>query len=221
MPRMIVYTLLVLALMVSTVLSLSSGVSGVALAGEMPHREKPTEPEPEDLIHPAQSDDPIAAAGQAKIEHYKHFDDKDWKAILSDKEFYILRQSGTEYPGTGRYLDSEKVGAYHCAGCSLKLYNSQHKFHSGCGWPSFNQEVEEGALTYYVDESVGMVRKEMRCARCDGHMGHVFQDAPDQPTGLRHCVNGYAIVFIPAGQKAEEALVEHRRMQTKAGKTDS
>lgn len=136
--------------------------------------------------------------------------DDEWRAILSDEEYRILRQSGTEWRGTGRYLDNEEDGTYHCAGCGLFLYDAAHKFHSGCGWPSFNQEVADGVLTYVRDTSAGMVRTEMRCARCDGHMGHVFNDAPDQPTGLRHCVNGGAVLFIPEGKDPQQAITEHR-----------
>jgi len=136
--------------------------------------------------------------------------DEQWQSILSEQEYYILRQSGTERSFTGRYLNDKDPGSYHCAGCGLYLYDAKHKFHSGCGWPSFNQEVAQGALTYIVDRSYGMVRTEMRCARCDGHMGHVFDDAPDQPTGQRHCVNGGALIFVPQGADIAQTIREHR-----------
>ncbi|XAL98231.1 peptide-methionine (R)-S-oxide reductase MsrB [Phycisphaeraceae bacterium D3-23] len=151
-----------------------------------------------------------AAYNQALLADPVELSEQQWHAILSDEEFRILRKSGTEWSGTGRYLDNEEAGTYHCAGCGLYLYDAAHKFHSGCGWPSFNQEVAEGVLTYVRDRSAGMVRTEMRCARCDGHMGHVFNDAPDQPTGLRHCVNGGAILFIPEGKDPQDAIAEHR-----------
>ncbi len=125
-------------------------------------------------------------------------------------ELAILRHSGTERPGTGRYLHNERAGAYHCAGCGNRLYDGQHKFHSGCGWPSFFQEVEPGALKTVVDHSHGMVRTEMRCARCDGHLGHIFGDAPQTPTGMRHCVNGFALVFVPDGEEPAAVLAAHR-----------
>ena len=134
-----------------------------------------------------------------------------WRAVLHPVEFAILRESATERPGTGRYLDEERAGAYHCAGCGQKLYDAQHKFHSGCGWPSFFQEVEEGALETVEDRSLFMVRTEMRCSRCHGHLGHIFDDAPDQPTGLRHCVNGYALIFVPEGADPAEVLAAHRK----------
>lgn len=137
--------------------------------------------------------------------------DAEWKAILTPERYRVLRQSGTERAGTGPYLEEEADGAYHCAGCGQKLYGSEHKFHSGCGWPSFNQEVEPGAISTHRDTSHFMVREEMRCARCGGHLGHIFADAPDQPTGNRHCVNGTALIFVPEGEDVNEVLRADRK----------
>lgn len=137
-------------------------------------------------------------------------DDAGWKAVLDPVEFAILRTAATERPGTGRYLNEERAGAYHCAGCGQKLYGAEHKFHSGCGWPSFFQSVEPGALTTHVDRSHGMVRTEMVCSRCGGHLGHIFDDAPHMPTGQRHCVNGFALVFVPDGADPQDVLRAHR-----------
>ena len=95
--------------------------------------------------------------------------------------------------------------------CGQRLYDGGHKFHSGCGWPSFFQEVEDGAIRTLTDTSHGRVRTEMRCSRCDGHLGHIFDDAPDQPTGLRHCVNGFALVFVPEGEDPALVLAAHRQ----------
>ena len=134
----------------------------------------------------------------------------EWRAILSPIEFAILRESATERPGQGRYLYETRPGAFHCAGCGQKLYGAQHKFHSGCGWPSFFQEIEDDALTTIIDTTHGMVRTEMRCSRCDGHMGHIFKDAPQTPTGTRHCVNGYAIMFVGVGEDLTDAVRRHR-----------
>lgn len=136
--------------------------------------------------------------------------DADWQALLEPAEYHVLRRSGTERAGTGRYLSDPGPGAFHCAGCGHKLYGADHKFHSGCGWPSFFQEIEPGALSTHTDRSHFMVRTEMRCARCDGHLGHIFRDAPQTPTGTRHCVNGTAIVHVPAGQSVAEAFAAHR-----------
>ncbi len=140
--------------------------------------------------------------------------DEQWRSILSDEEFYVLRRSGTERPGTHKYNHhpKDKKGAFHCVGCGNKLYDAKHKFHSGCGWPSFNQEVEPGAITEHRDVSLGMVRLEMRCARCDGHLGHIFEDGHlwDQETGLRHCVNGTALIFIPEGEDPQDVIRKHR-----------
>lgn len=138
--------------------------------------------------------------------------DEQWKAVLSKQEFYVLRRSGTEYAGTGRYLDQgkEDKGAYHCVGCGNYLYDAKHKFHSGCGWPSFNQEVGPDAITTLIDKSIFPYRTEMRCARCDGHLGHIFDDGFDQPTGLRHCVNGTALIFVPEGKDEKDVIKKHR-----------
>lgn len=140
----------------------------------------------------------------------KTLTDADWQAILPPLEYRILRHAATERPGTGRYLNNERPGAYHCAGCGNRLYDGAHKFHSGCGWPSFFQEVEPGSITVHRDTSFGMLRVEMRCARCDGHLGHIFQDAPHTPTGNRHCVNGYALIFVPEGEDVREVIRAHR-----------
>ena len=136
--------------------------------------------------------------------------EENWKSILSPLEFQILRHAATERPETGPYLDNESAGSYHCVGCAARLYDATHKFHSGCGWPSFFQEIEANAITTHRDESLFRARTEMRCARCDGHLGHIFDDAPHQPTGKRHCVNGTILVFVPAGADVVEVFRNHR-----------
>ena len=128
---------------------------------------------------------------------------EQWKAELSEQEFRILRESGTERAGTGRYLDNKADGIYACAGCGLALYDSTTKFNSGTGWPSFFDEIGNGDhVAKLEDRSHGMVRTEIRCARCNGHLGHVFRDGP-APTGLRHCVNGYSLIFVDRQDAAE------------------
>lgn len=183
-----------------------------AMADEPNNADTPTDPETAMADPTPDRDQALAAYNAALLDDDPkvQLTDDQWKSILSDEEFRILRRSGTEYAGTGRYLDNEDAGSYHCAGCGLYLYDAEHKFHSGCGWPSFNQEVGDGVLTYIRDTSHGMTRTEMRCARCDGHMGHVFNDAPDQPTGKRHCVNGGAIIFVPEGEDPQQVIARHR-----------
>lgn len=120
----------------------------------------------------------------------------EWRAILSDAAFNVLRKEGTEYPGTSPLLNEHRKGIFACAGCDLPLYSSETKFESGTGWPSFWQEIPN-AVGKTVDRSLGMTRTEVHCRRCGGHLGHVFDDGPP-PTGLRHCINGVALTFKPA-----------------------
>lgn len=134
-----------------------------------------------------------------------------WRSLLSPLEFAILRESATERAGTGRYLEDPGPGTFCCVGCGNKLYGAAHKFHSGCGWPSFFREVEAGALETHTDRAFGMIRTEMRCRRCGGHLGHIFADAPRQPGGLRHCVNGEALLFVGEGQSVAEVFAAHRQ----------
>ena len=119
--------------------------------------------------------------------------EKDWKKQLSPEEYRVLRQKGTEYPHTGEYNLHFKNGDYHCRACNAKLFESDTKFESGCGWPSFDQAVD-GAIEYIRDTSHGMIRTEILCAQCGSHLGHVFNDGPTQ-TGQRYCVNSLSIDF--------------------------
>ncbi|PDQ20840.1 peptide-methionine (R)-S-oxide reductase [Mesorhizobium sanjuanii] len=120
----------------------------------------------------------------------------EWRAILSDAAFNVLRKEGTEYPGTSPLLNEHRKGLFACAGCDLPVYSSETKFDSGTGWPSFWQEIPSAVGTTQ-DRSLGMTRTEVHCRRCGGHLGHVFDDGPP-PTGLRHCINGVALTFKPA-----------------------
>lgn len=121
--------------------------------------------------------------------------DEAWKARLSPEEFRILREHGTERPFTGDLLENKHEGVYTCAACGAPLFHSKHKFNSGTGWPSFYQPIEEGRIGRTDDKSYGMVRTEVHCDHCGGHMGHVFDDGPE-PTGLRYCINAVSLDFV-------------------------
>ena len=122
--------------------------------------------------------------------------DEEWRQELTDLEYYILRKAGTENPGSSDLLDNKEKGTYVCAACKTPLFKSEHKFDSGTGWPSFDREIE-GNVAYDVDYKIGYKRTEEHCAVCGGHLGHVFEDGPRATTGLRHCINGAALAFIP------------------------
>lgn len=125
--------------------------------------------------------------------------DDEWRRRLSPDEYRVLRQHGTEPPGSGCFLGTQAPGTYVCAGCGNPLFRSGSKFESGTGWPSFTQPIAPDAVVEVEDRSYGMIRTEVRCARCDGHLGHVFPDGPP-PTGLRYCMNSVAMKHIPEGQ---------------------
>jgi peptide-methionine (R)-S-oxide reductase len=120
--------------------------------------------------------------------------DAEWRAQLSPEQYQVLRQRGTERSFTGRYWNEKRPGIYRCAGCGQELFGSDTKFESGSGWPSFTQQVAEGRVEEQVDRRHGMIRTEVTCGRCGGHLGHVFPDGPP-PTGLRYCINSAALRF--------------------------
>ena len=119
--------------------------------------------------------------------------EEEWKKELTDAQYTILRKKGTERPFTGAYNMHFENGTYHCAGCDTPLFESHTKFDAGCGWPSFDASIK-GNVTYILDKSHGMMRTEIVCSSCDGHLGHVFNDGPTA-TGTRYCVNSISIDF--------------------------
>jgi peptide-methionine (R)-S-oxide reductase len=137
-----------------------------------------------------------AAAEKFEIEK----SDAEWRAQLTPQQYEILRNHGTERPYTSPLLKEHRKGNFACAGCDLPLFSSETKFESGTGWPSFYQPLEN-AIGRTEDRTYGMVRTEVHCRRCGGHMGHVFDDGP-KPTGLRYCIDGFGLTFHPAASSA-------------------
>jgi peptide-methionine (R)-S-oxide reductase len=119
----------------------------------------------------------------------------EWKEILTPEQYYILRQKGTDMPGDGGYTKHFEKGTYHCAACDAQLFESGTKYESHCGWPSFDDAID-GAVEYSLDKSHGMIRTEIICTKCGGHLGHVFDDGPRDTTGKRYCVNTTSLRFV-------------------------
>jgi peptide-methionine (R)-S-oxide reductase len=123
--------------------------------------------------------------------------EEEWRVRLSPEEFRVLRQAGTEAPFTGEYVNTKTAGRYHCRGCGARLFDSGTKFDSHCGWPSFDEAIP-GTIRYVEDGSLGMRRTEVRCARCDGHLGHVFYGEGYTPRDTRYCINSVSLTLQPS-----------------------
>lgn len=122
--------------------------------------------------------------------------EEEWKQQLGDFSYHVMREKGTERPYTSEFETLWDSGTYVCKGCGSELFHSETKFDAGCGWPSFYQSVNKDAILEILDKSHGMIRTEVVCKKCGGHLGHVFNDGYDQPTGLRYCINGASLGFV-------------------------
>jgi peptide-methionine (R)-S-oxide reductase len=142
----------------------------------------------------------LKASPQAAEKFEVEKSDAEWRVQLTPQQYEILRREGTERPGSSPLLKEHRKGTFACAGCDLSLFSSETKFESGTGWPSFYQSLKN-AVDTRDDRSYGVLRTEVHCHRCGGHLGHVFNDGP-KPTGLRYCIDGLALVFRPAGPSA-------------------
>ena len=140
---------------------------------------------------------PIAAQNSIDMDKKVNKTEEEWKEILSPQQYYVLRQKGTDYPGDGGFTKHFEKGTYLCAGCGAQLFESGTKYESHCGWPSFDDAIE-GSVAYVLDKSHGMIRTEIICTKCDGHLGHVFDDGPRDTTGKRYCVNTSSLKFVKA-----------------------
>ena len=136
----------------------------------------------------------------AVMAHNVEKTDEQWRAVLSPEEYAVLRKAGTERAFTGEYTDTETTGVYRCKACQAKLFESDTKFHSGCGWPSFYQPISD-TIEYIEDTTHGMKRVEVRCANCGSHLGHVFPDGYGTPTGDRYCINSISLTLEPADRQ--------------------
>ena len=133
--------------------------------------------------------------------------DEEWKEVLTPEQYRVMREKGTERAFTGEYWQTKDAGVYLCAACGLELFNSESKYKSGTGWPSFWQPVKDENVSYATDKSLGVVRGEILCSRCDAHLGHVFNDGPE-PTGLRYCVNSISLKLVKEAKSDTAVGVE-------------
>ncbi len=137
----------------------------------------------------------LMAQEQSKMNQKMTKTDTEWKEILSPQQYHVLREKGTDRPGDFGYTNTFDKGSYFCAACNAQLFESNTKYESHCGWPSFDDAIN-GAVNFHRDTTLGMVRTEITCAKCDGHLGHIFDDGPKETTGKRYCVNTTSIKFV-------------------------
>lgn len=158
------------------------------------------------------ANDPSSQAANAKgnnVADKVELSESEWKKKLTPKQYYVLREKGTEQPYVNKYDEHFEPGVYSCAACGFDLFSSKTKFNSGCGWPAFYAAQAGDHVKLTSDTTFGMERVEVTCARCDSHLGHVFKDAPQTPTGNRFCINSVSLKFTPASDiKADEITQE-------------
>lgn len=136
----------------------------------------------------------LSAQDNTSMEKKVKKTEDEWKEVLTAQQYYVLREKGTDRPSDGGYTKHFEKGTYHCAACDAQLFESGTKYESHCGWPSFDDAIE-GSVEYVLDKSHGMIRTEIICTNCDGHLGHIFDDGPTETTGKRYCVNTTSIRF--------------------------
>jgi peptide-methionine (R)-S-oxide reductase len=170
---------------------LSVALLGLSLVAMSCNRPTATAADKPAASKPASQEAPVARIEKTEAE---------WKQILDPEQYQVIREKGTERSGSGEYVNNHERGTYKCAACGLELFSSDSKFESGTGWPSFWQPIARNHVTEITDRSHGMTRTEVTCARCGGHLGHVFDDGP-KPTGLRYCMNSISLKFTPAEAK--------------------
>jgi peptide-methionine (R)-S-oxide reductase len=141
-------------------------------------------------------------------EKWSELSEEEWRVRLSPEEYRVLRQKGTERPYVNKYDEHFQPGTYLCAACGAELFESDTKFNSGCGWPAFYAAKAGDRVKLHQDRTLGMIRTEVTCAQCDSHLGHVFDDAPQTPTGERFCINSVSLKFVPKEEKSDPKVDE-------------